>query len=202
MTAFIPVKSMALLTCLIIGSLAGCSSTPDPNFFILQATQNHGVQSLAKQDDVIIVGPVILPEHLSRREMISRSEDYRVSVAEFDRWAEPLDSSIALVVSDNLSTIFGSEQVLDYYARLAVPADYTVRIRVLEFGRLEGSVQLLAVWSIHNQSGDKIALRKIRYAQAFAASEDKIKQVEAMSTLLGQMSLDIAKAISSAKPAG
>jgi uncharacterized lipoprotein YmbA len=192
---------MALLTCLIIGSLAGCSSTPDPNFFILQATQNHSVQSLAKQDDVIIVGPVILPEHLSRREMISRSEDYRVSVAEFDRWAEPLDSSIALVVTDNLSTIFSSEQVLDYYARLAVPADYAVRIRVLEFGRLEGSVQLLAVWSIHNQSGDKIALRKIRYAQAFAASEDKTTQVEAMSTLLGQMSLDIAKAISSAKPA-
>ncbi len=193
-------KYAAVFMCIAMGGFAACSSTPDPNFFLLQTTQGHNAEvATASPDDVIIIGPVTLPEHLSRREIISHHAPFQIAVAEFDRWAEPLDAGISIVLTENLSAIFGSEKVLDYYANLAISADYAVRVRVLEFGAHDGDrVLLSAQWSVHDKTGKQIALRKTQYESPIMASEDKTALVAVMSGLLGQMSQDIAGEISNA----
>ncbi|WP_460031038.1 PqiC family protein [Megalodesulfovibrio paquesii] len=53
------------------------------------------------------VGPVTLPGYLDREQMVTREDDHSVDVAEFDRWAEPLDRAFARTLAANLAARLG-----------------------------------------------------------------------------------------------
>jgi len=176
----------------LLSGLIACSATsPSPRLYLLQAVEER---SAGERDTTptIIVGPITLPEHLNRKGILTRAEQYEVKVAEFDRWAEPLEDNIISTIAENLAAMVPSDHVISYPSDLSSRADFTIRAQVLEFAtEPNGDVFLNVIWEITDGSGSVMELKNTQYRQV-RHTDDMPSTVAAMSYVLGQLSRDIA----------
>lgn len=179
---------------LLLSTLSACSTSPLPQLYIIEPmVVSAGTQVI--DDLTITVGPITLPGHLDQKEIVTHDERYRVESAEFDRWAEPLDHNIARTISQNLSLLISSDQVIAYPPRTAHEVDYSVRVRIIEFGsNPDGQVVLNAAWMIHDSADVLVKFAKTRFSTP-RRGEAVIDIVEAMSLAIEQLSRDIAHGI-------
>ena len=123
---------------------------------------------------------------------MTHDERYRVNSAEFDRWAEPLDHNITNTLTENLSVLISSDQVIAYPWDSAHDFDFTVRVRVITFGaNPNGEVVLSASWTIYDAANTPVEFTKKRYAEP-RRGNDMVVLVAAMSQTIEQLSRDIA----------
>ena len=182
---------------LLVGVLSACSTSPDPRLYILEPMHVSG-GSQTGEGLSIVVGPVTLPAHLDHKGIVTRDQRYRVNAAKFDRWAEPLDQNIVRVLCDNLSALIPSNQIIAYPRQIAHDVDYTVRIRITEFGtNPDGEVVLNVAWMLHDKSNAPVKAAKTRYS-VNRRGDDVVAVVEAMSQAVERLSRDISNAIVSA----
>lgn len=178
-----------------ITALAGCASSPDARLYILKSMDSAAPPAPDENDLSIFVGPVALPDYLKRDEIVFRSGGHRVSVAEYDRWAEALDRNVTTVITANLAAQFGADKVIDYYANFSSTPDLTVRVRVLEFGpATENMVALEAVWELEDRRDSLTNLYTKKIEQPIRG-DGVPAAVEAMSAALNDLSIDIADSI-------
>lgn len=182
-----------------IGALliaAGCSSSPMARLYVIEPMvieSKVGVSPVENETDLaIVVGPITLPEFLNRKEIVAHDQRYRVTTAEFDRWAEPLDENISAALAGNLSALVPSDRVAAYPWDDVESVDYSVRVRVHRFGsESSGDIVLSASWSIVDANDVLVAHKKGRYTQSQNGT-NIVAVVEAMSQTLELMSRDIA----------
>lgn len=182
-------------TLIVIGLISGliaCSVTsPTPRLYLLQAVEERSA-GVRDTSPTIIVGPITLPEHLNRKGILTRTEQYEAEVAEFDRWAEPLEYNITSTITKNLAAMVPSEHVINYPSDLNSRADFTIRAQILAFGtEPNNDVILDVIWEITDGSGAVIELKNTQYSQV-RHTDDMPSTVAAMSYVLGQFSRDIA----------
>lgn len=179
---------------LLVSTLTGCSTSPAPRLYIIEP-MSAPASSQVDENLTIAVGPVTLPAHLNRKEIVTHDQRYRVNSAEFDRWAEPLDDNITSALAENLSVLIPSDQVIAYPWDTAHDFDYTVRVRVIAFGtNPSGEIVLSASWIIYNAAGMPVKYMKTRYS-APRRGDDMVALVAAMSQTIEQLSRDIATAL-------
>ena len=144
-------------------------------------------------DIVIGIGPVVVPEYLDRKEILTHDQRYRVSAAEFDRWAEPLEHNIASALATNLSMLGPASNVVAYPWDAAYAVDYSIRLHVHAFGtRPGGDVLLSASWVLVDSKNDAIKLGNSQYTEA-RQGDDVVATVAAMSQALEQLSREISE---------
>lgn len=181
----------------LFGVLSGCGTSPSPRLYVIEPmTMTGSANTVASL--TIAVGPITLPEYLNRKEILTHDEPYRVSAAEFDRWAEPLDQGITAALAENLSILVPTDHVVTYPLDAAHPVDYTVQVRVISF-RVEpsGEVELKASWVIRDTGSAPATRGKARYSEQRHGG-DVVDTVAAMSRAIEQLSRDIAEAINGA----
>ena len=193
-------KSMltsGLLAVLAFSPIMGCSSSPLVRLYLLEPI-TESADATAAKSLTIAVRYVHLAEHLNRNEILTRDAPYRVSAAEYDRWAEPLDDNIAAVLAENLSLLVPTDSVHTHPGDAAYQADYVVRVHVLKFGTQPGNeVVLWADWVIEDSSGSRVKHLKSRYSE-YRRDSEMVSIVEALSRNVEQLSRDIADAINEA----
>ena len=87
----------------VIAALAligGCASSPASRFYTLsptppEATPPAGAGSMS-------INRVTIPGEIDRPEIVRRTGPNQLSIAEWDRWAAPLDETIRRVLSDDI----------------------------------------------------------------------------------------------------
>ncbi len=190
-------KSMLIsgpLVVLAFSLIAGCSSSPPVRLYLLEPITGSA-DARTSQPLTVTVESVRLAEHLNRNEILTRDAPYRVSAAEYDRWAEPLDYNIATVLAENLALLVPTDSVHTYSGETADQADYSVRVHILRFGtQSNNEVVLWADWMIEDSSGSSVKQRRSRYSERRRDSE-MVSMVEALSRNVEQLSRDIANAI-------
>ena len=148
-------------------TLAGCTvlaPQPDPTrFFVLtsmrknKANDDAPAAAHANSTLSIGVGPVKLPQYLRRPEVVTRTSPSEVSLSNTDRWAEPLESAFTRVLSENLSQLLGTQQVMTFPWYNSNQLNYQVQVNVSRFETdPKGKPELDAQWSIRDGSGTKI----------------------------------------------
>lgn len=175
-----------------VAILAGCGTSHPPRFYNLSATATAGTLPAAPVS--VLVGPVTIPASVDQPQFVVRAAANRVEVDEFNRWASPLNDSIARVVARDLSIELGSSHVA--VAPLAnFKASYRVTIDIQRFESVRGEAAIIeAVWAVRNtgtgetKSG-RSAVRESVQDDSFAAL------AAAHSRALSRMSADIAAAI-------
>ena len=188
-------------TLLVLGALAGCSLAPksDPSQFFVLTSANATQTSVGNRDlDLAIgLGPVSVPEYLRRPQMVTRVGPNQVSYAEYERWAQPLDNSLAQVLSENLSSLLGAADIALYPWFGTTQLDFVVQVEVQRFERdVSGAAQLVCVWTLkQGESGDHFAGGQFERNEP-AESETTGASVAAQSRLLGMLALEIATAVS------
>ncbi len=142
------------LMLLLAWLLAACGSSPPSHFYTLDSTAQP--QGSPSADYAVAIQPVSIPAVDDRPQFVVQTGPNQVAVDEFNRWAAPLDESIARVVAGDLSTLLGTPRVV-----LAPPTNvnpaYRVTIQIQRFDAYPGkSVLVDAVWMVRDSTGGVI----------------------------------------------
>jgi len=170
---------------------AGCAS-PASRFYTLSATT---MPAAASSDVSIAVGPVSVPAIVDRPEIVVTTSPNQVRLEEFNRWAAPLQNSIARVVAENLVALLGAPRVMLSSQSLSADADYRAAIEVQRFESAPGeAITLDAVWTVSrikdgkSQTG-RTTLREVTQGNGYDAL------AAAHSRALARLSQSIADAV-------
>lgn len=178
--------------CVLIAAAAGCASSPPARLYVLEPIEAPAV-SIGSTSGPILIGSVLLPERLRRKEITEHRDRYRVESLEFDRWAEPLEVGVARVLAENLSLLLATNEVVTWPGAGAGDP-LRIDLQIHEFGSSPGgAVVLQATWSL--TAGENISpTMQIRHSES---REDQSVEslVAAMSAGLEKLARDIAAAI-------
>ncbi|MGD9150676.1 MAG: PqiC family protein [Desulfobacterales bacterium] len=184
------------------GCLGGPSPTPATRFYVLNSIDSaentnrpQPVMNLDK-DVSLGIGPIRLSQVLDRPQIVIRTSQNEIRVADLDRWAAPLQENITNVLTDNLTTLLSTGSILKFPWKTALPIEYQIVMEITRFdGMPGGNADLRARWAILGENGRKV------YAKAKTALTEPIggdtiaALVSAQSRLVAKLSLEIAQEI-------
>ena len=112
-----------------------------------------------------MIGPVAVPASVDQPQFVVQVAANRVDIDEFNRWAAPLNDSIARAVAGDLAAQLGTPNVATTPLANFNP-DYVVTIDVQRFESTRGKTALIdAVWAVRKtasgetRSGRTVAQR-------------------------------------------
>jgi hypothetical protein len=183
---------------LAAAAAAGCGTSAPTRFYTLHSTATAEDGPAARYG--VMVGPVSVPASVDRPQFVVHVAPNRVEIDEFNRWAAPLDESIARTVAGDLAVLLGTPDVATAPFANFDPA-YRVTIDVQRFDSVRGeSVLVEAVWAVRATAGGKT-----RSGRTVAREELQGEGFEALaaahSRALARLSADIAAAIRAASEA-
>ncbi len=102
----IQLRFFTAVFCMLMISACSLGGSGQPARFYALSPQPGATETLARSAAVseVAVGPVNLPDMFDRPQIVTRPNDSRVKLAEFDRWAGDLGDSIQRVLIQNLAT--------------------------------------------------------------------------------------------------
>ncbi|HBD09450.1 MAG TPA: hypothetical protein DCZ69_14440 [Syntrophobacteraceae bacterium] len=184
---------------ILMFAAAGCGTSGSSKFYVLNALAGSEMATpavTARAGVAVGVGPVKIPEYLDRLQIVTRSTLSSLQLAEFERWAEPLEKSIPRILAENLSALLGSDQIAIHPWPNALQVEYQV---VVEVNRLDGTLGqnalLDARWTLLADKGRRIVVRKNSTISEPASGGSYEGLVMAQSRALTQLSKEIATAI-------
>ncbi len=181
-----------ILSFIFVIAIAGCMvGTTPSSFFMLSSVNVENVQPISKKQVAFSV-EVNIPEYIDRPQIVTKGEsDTEFNMSEFNRWIEPLRSSIERVMAENLSLYMSEAKVKPSSMGMRNP-DYRVVLDIDEFdGRLNGKVYLRVWWSIVNNKNEVIYFDDAIFENETGPTYTDFTQTQ--SDLLGRLSIKIAK---------
>lgn len=188
------------LSCYSLGLLlllSACAGTPSTRFYLLTPlSMAESQDNISRRPIALGIGPIRLPSHLDRPEIIVEGPGHQVELAEFDQWAEPLDDNITSVLATNLAVLLGTQQVSRYPWPPGTKVDYQIGVNINRFiATSEGKVELHAHWTMQRSITDKPLLEKTERVQETPVNSTIEAIVSAQSQALAQLARLIADGV-------
>ena len=180
----------------VLVAVAGCGAKgPSPDFYVLHARPSDSLVGV-ERGIAVGVGPIELPEHLNRSQIVTRDTDFRLELSESHQWAEPLKDSVSRVIAVNLSNMLESNRVYVIPRRQKVSLDFQVSIDVARFdGELGEAAVLGARWTLYGKNTRDPLLSKVTIVSEATDDGSYNALVAASSRVLEILSQEIAEAI-------
>ena len=189
-------RLMVTVAGVFLMTLAGCSTTRPSKFYQLQSMPGtHSLGPAGMLDPAIAVGlgPITLPDYLDRPQIVTRSQQNRVQLAEFDRWVGPLASDFSRVLAEDLTFLLRTDRVVQYPWPASLDVTYQVLIDCFRFdGILGDRAELEVQWSVLGNKGRQVLLLKRSSVSEPAANPTYEALVAAQGRALGKLSREIA----------
>ncbi len=194
--------NLIILTMGAMLSLTGClgpgKSSPT-RFYVLSSLNSMETKAAPVTDlkNVAIgVGPVRIPGALDRSQIVIRTAQNEIRLAEFAEWGDPLGASFSRVLAENLSILLNTENITIYPYMKATQTDYQVTVDINDFiGIPGGNVQLSAWWTVFGESGRTALLKRYTNLNEPSTGDDIAAMVKAQSRTVETLSRQIADAI-------
>lgn len=197
-----PIGTQIALFALLI-SLAGCvggKSAPARFYLLTPLASLPSQQTIDRASNPVTIGigPVDVAAYLDRAQIVTRRGQTMLDLAEFDRWAEPLQSSIPRVMLENLSVLLASQRLTlvpeDKHPRL----DCQLVVRITRFdGVLDRHADLGVRWILFDRDHRKIIEWENTVIQEPVTAAGYQALVEAQSRALTEFCRNIAESIDS-----
>ena len=149
---------MVILGCAMLFQTGCAGHSKQARFYVL--TPEAGIAAEMQEGAgigsgiAIGISPVALPKYLKKQQIVTRSGDNELQLAEYDRWAGKIEEDIGRVIAENLSHLLGTDKVLASSAMTGIDPDYEIKIDITRFeGRLDGKVEFSARWSVLDNGG-------------------------------------------------
>ena len=195
-------RLMVISLCVFPAMLGGClggGTQQRAKFYVLNSVYSSKVDvetETAKNDWAIGVGPVELPEYVNRPQIVTRTSRNELEMAEFARWAEPLEENFSRVLAENISVMLSTDRVIVYPWNRTAAVDYQVVVEVTRFdGAVGGDVSMRARWTVLGDRGEKILIRRNSSLSARADAKTYEALVAAQSQMVADLSSEIAEEI-------
>jgi len=178
----------------LLSSCFGGRSKPS-SFYNIVSIENDEIEIKSKRKSVIGIDVVSIPGYLDRPELVTiKDNDTELIISEYNRWAEPLSSSIQRAIANNLSMYMQNVTVrpMNIYRKTF---DYTVAIYIIKFeGKFDDRVYLDSWYSVYNRYGTNIINERVKFDMELGNSYEDL--VRKQSILVSKLSEQIAKRIS------
>ena len=139
-------KRLCVALALFLAACGGASVKE--SFYTLEGPEGP-VPAANAESLAIFVGPVSVPEAVDRAPMVLRTGPNQVEIAEAHRWAEPLKSAIARVVSEHLMRELATPRVMASRAGTGTEVDYRVGLEVQRFdSSLQDGATIDVLWTV------------------------------------------------------
>jgi uncharacterized protein len=146
-----PQFSKALKVIFSITVLTACTSAPAVHFYVLETQLAVPDKVDDAKKHIIGVGPVSIPALLERKQIVTRSDQNTVQIAEFHQWAAPLRDNVTQVLTQNLAALQKRHVIRPYPWSAYGSVDYRLIIDIERFDTQPGhSVSLEARWAVMN----------------------------------------------------
>jgi uncharacterized lipoprotein YmbA len=181
-----------------IGLLTACASTSPTHFYTLEAQSQHSAvtNSTTTKKLLIGIGPLSLSALLDRSQIVTRTENNTIEMADFDQWAAPLKDNVIAVLSKNVATLQPNMIVRGYPWSVYGNMDYRVIIDITRFDTLRGkSVNLEANWAIMEEKNHTIVSNGQTKIEQRLNDEKYQSVAQGLSKLLSDFSQQIALAL-------
>ena len=190
-------KTLSLASALtLMLLLASCGSSPPNNYYLLSA---HEFPAADGDTPSVGVGPIEVPEYLSRESMVYNRAANTLQVASLDLWAEPLVNGVQRVMVLNLAGLLNTQDVSFFPWHPKRAPEYGVKVNLLQLEATGQQVLLTAEWLVYRPKSAEPVQRRISKLQStLAPGTPEAEQVAgAYSDMLYQLSEIIAAAITS-----
>ena len=179
--------------------LQACGTSQPTKYYLLSSAGPVDGAASMQEDLVIGIGPIVMPEYLDRRQIVTRTRANELKVSTFHQWGEPLGQNFSRVVRENMSVMIPTDRIIllpvKRSIRKALILDYQVTIGVSKFERdTNGEVVLNARWALLNNDKEELTLRRSVYKD-MPKSSDYADLAASQSQLLIQLSREIAESI-------
>ena len=177
--------------------LAACGSSPKTDFYMLNADQGSVMQSAnLSTGPAVGVWQVKLPDLLDRSEIVTRDNQFKITMADFSWWASNLSENMTLLMVTQLSQQLQSNRVVTSPWPSYRKNDYQVITRLERFdGELGGEVVLRGLWSLLDGDGTKELNRQVFEFKTNTVDLTYQEMVAAMSRLTVQLAQQLADGI-------
>jgi len=192
-----PVPYLAIITAVL---LTACGTTPPTTFYTLSAEAQGEAGARDARAIVVGIGPVEVAPYLERSQIVRRTGRTRLQLAEYDRWAEPIENNIASVLSDNLARLMPTIQpIVRPWSEAG--AEYHVLVKVLRFDSdADGRVVLNVDWGIQQDGSHSMPVVRRTRIEQMSEGSDYDSITRAMSAALTVLSEAIAVELSKMIP--
>ena len=182
-------------------TLVACGSGPSEpgRFYVLSSPPDltsRKSQEKIGQEVVIGVGPVELPPHLDRTQIVTQASQFRLDLKDLDQWAEPLKAGFTRVMAQNLSQLLETDRVFRFPWRRPYTVQAQVMVDVLRFDTdAAGESVLSARWNILDGDGRNLLYSRTSTYRERASGKGLEPVVAAMSGNLAELSREIAASL-------
>jgi uncharacterized lipoprotein YmbA len=190
---------LACILCgLFLGVLGGCvkKKSAPTNFYMLNPLSPAAIElKFVERDRCTLVGvePIHFPAYLDRPQFVIREGPFQYRLAEFDRWAEPLQSNVERVLLENLNTALSGVPLAVVRQDSFLRIDYALRVMILRMESDDaGRVQLDAGWLILDDEDENVILAKMSSYRVQSASRAYEDIAAAQSETLDSLGREIA----------
>lgn len=184
-----------LLGAALIAGL-GCASSPPLKYYTLSPMPVTGEAKVGKEAAgrllVVGVGPIHLPNYLTRKEIVTRSDAYRIDLAENDLWGGSLQDDFSRTLLENLTVLLAEDGITLHSWPGGGRGDYRVAVDVIRFDGSPGKdVVLVTKCVIRNaQDGTEVRVRNFRIQEPLK-EQGYEAMVGGMSRAVGRLSREI-----------
>ena len=177
----------------VAGVLAGCGTSPEPDFYTLEPVKPATTQSLVAK---VALRQVAIAGYLDRPQMVQFQDAYRIDINEYSRWAEPFGQMLSRVLVVNLSNSLPQSTVfLESYLG-EIPSEMAVDVGVSRFeANKDGTITLEAQWVVRTGLQRKFAFAGRRSFSGTPTRPCIDDDVAVMSELMGELSDAIAASL-------
>jgi hypothetical protein len=133
---------------------------------------------------------------------VTKASAHEVELAEFHKWAEPLQENFANVLQENLSALLSTDRILRYPWMRPSLLDYQLSLDVIQFDGTKSQEAVLKVrWTLVGEDGETLLAEKTSRFTEPVGGSDYEDFVQAMSHALDSLSKEIADTINARSPA-
>jgi len=190
-----------LLASLLTLLINGCGAKQPPiayyNLVPLPTEQHRPAANGTPPPLAIGIGPVLLPDALSREQVATRLDQERLKYNDLHRWSGALADDFTSVLTEDIAAQLPEQATVAVFpwGSYFQPTHRLV-ITVSRFdGALGGDVVLAARWTITNNSGKETILSRKSTIQVKVTGDEYRDLVTAQSRAVADLSAEIAAAL-------
>ena len=192
MRVFLLISSLCLL-------LMACQHSPKKNYFYLSPlSEKPASQPVTHEASQLIgIGPVEIAEYLMRSQIIDNQTDNTLTLSDNAYWAEPLDKSIARVISLNLTQLNTARSFVNFPWRSDSKPHYSLRLHLDNLSRAGKNATINTTWELVDNDAQKSLVRK-NFLHSLPADAGAKGLAQAYSQLLAELSKEMDETLSKA----
>ena len=131
--------------------------TQPTNFYTLSSATEPDVAKRSAEGLVIGLGPITLPQYLDRPDIVTREGANQMRLAEFSKWAEPLEPLLTRIMAEDLYALLDASDVIPIPQRGDIPLDRVSRSTSAgSTPTTAGEVVLDARWRIYQGDNETL----------------------------------------------